>query len=82
MEAEGVAPTPIEHLPSDAWSTAEHLLATVADKIEALTWMQADAKSRGPAPNWLARPGQTARKPKGASAWFAGLGLGDTPTTT
>lgn len=82
MEKEGYRPTPIEDLPGDFWSTTDHLIATVADKIEALTWMQADPKSRGSAPNWLPRPGQAATKPKGAKAWFAALGIGDAPPQT
>ncbi|RSM73450.1 hypothetical protein DMH04_41295 [Kibdelosporangium aridum] len=82
LEKEGVQATPIEQLPGDHWSTTDHLVATVADKIEALMWMQADPQSRGSEPNWLPRPGQAARKPKGAKAWFAALGIGDAPTET
>lgn len=76
MEARGVTPTPIEDLPSDVWDTKDHLLATIADKLEVLYWIQLDHKSSSsPAyPAYVPRPG-IRRKRRGASAWFSGMGL-------
>lgn len=65
--------TRTEDLPEDAWSMDQHLLALLVDKIEVLTWIQLDPKTRPSQPAFLPRPG--VRRRKGTSAWLSGFGI-------
>lgn len=70
--------TDIADLPADVWETTEHLLATIADKLELLYLIQLDPKTR-PSFQPIPRPGrraiEEARPKRGRSAWFGGMGI-------
>lgn len=65
--------TRTEDLPEDAWDLNQHLLALVVDKIEVLTWIQLDPKTRSSQPAFLPRPG--VRRRRGAASWLSGFGI-------
>lgn len=73
MRENGVATTPIEELPFDAWTETHWQLADVRDRLAVLSWQYVcahrDPKTPAPpAPDPVPRPG--APKRKGVSAWF------------
>lgn len=66
--------TDVEDMPADAWDFTDHLLATIADKLEILYFIQLDPATRPAEPSFIPRPGLR-RKKRGAAAWFGGMGI-------